>query len=123
MIDLFVTLNGEEFEVRAAGDVYNNELPDFNAAVKAALDAQFLAHPLEPLDSASLEVGVRRVYQDTAARDGVFDDPESPRADLAERSDESADDESNSQSAERQKRQLAARKAAETRRRNADSTE
>lgn len=83
MIDLFVTLNGEEFEVRAAGDTYNNELPDFNAAVQAALNAQFVAHPTEPLDSASLEVSVRRVYQDTAARDGVFDDPESPRSDLA----------------------------------------
>lgn len=74
MIDLVVSLNGENFEVRAAGNVYNNELPDFNAAVQAALDAQFLKHPLEPLDSASLEVRVRRVHTETAARDGVLDE-------------------------------------------------
>lgn len=74
MIDLLVFLNGERFEVRAAGDVYNNELPDFNAAVKAALDAHFLKHPLEPLDSASLEVTIKRVYTDVAARDGFIED-------------------------------------------------
>lgn len=75
MIEVLVTLadavyEAEEFEVRCQGDVYNGELPDFNAAVKAALDLQFLAHPLDPLDSASLEVSVRRVHQDTATRDG-----------------------------------------------------
>jgi hypothetical protein len=78
MIDLVVSLNGEDFEVRAAADVYNGDLPDFNAAVKAALDAQFLKYPLFPLDTASLEVSVRRVYQDTAAHDGVGVDVNKP---------------------------------------------
>lgn len=110
MIDLIVTLNGEEFEIRAKADDYNGDLPDFNAAVKGALYAQFLAHPNDPLDSASLEVAVRRVYTDVAARDGVFDDPESPRSDLAE--DDSDED------AEAEKRSAAARKAARTRRAN-----
>lgn len=73
MIEVIVSLNGEKFTVLAKGDVYNNELVDYNHAVKAALDAQFLAHPLEPLDTASLVVAIARVHRDTAARDGNFE--------------------------------------------------
>lgn len=123
MIDLVVSLNGEEFEVRAQGDVYNGELPDFNAAVKAALHAQFLAHPLDPLDSASLEVSVRRVYTETAFRDGVFEDAESPRADrppsVPEPEDESDDTDEDDERLSR--RQESARKAAATRRANREA--
>jgi len=75
MIDLYVTLgdayqDDELFEVRSQGDIYNGDLPDFNAAVKTALYAQFLAHPVKPLDTASLRVMIERIHQDVAAHDG-----------------------------------------------------
>lgn len=70
MIDAIVSINGEDFEVRAQTNVYDGELLDFNAAYEVAL-AQFrIRFPLDSLESASLEVCFRRVHTEVAARDG-----------------------------------------------------
>jgi hypothetical protein len=70
MIEALVTLNGEEFTVLVPGNVYDAERLDFNMAVERALTAHHLEHPLNPIDVASLEVTIRRVHTDRAARDG-----------------------------------------------------
>lgn len=66
-----VSLNGVEFEVEAPGHIYDGERLDFNMAVERALGAYRLEYPLDPIDFASLEVCISRVYTERASRDGV----------------------------------------------------
>lgn len=78
MIEVIVSLNGLEFDLRVPGAVYNGDLPDFSQAVEMALQAYRLRFPLEPLDIPSLVVTVERAFTETAARDGVGVDVASP---------------------------------------------
>lgn len=80
MIDVIVSLNDEDFPVLVAGDVYDNDLPDYNAAVHAARVAYRLKFPLDPIEPATLVVRVERVYTDVATRDGAGTTNDHPKA-------------------------------------------
>lgn len=70
MIAAVVSLNGEDFEVTVPGDVYDAERLDYNLAVERALEAHRLAHPLDRLETATLEVTVYRLFSEVATHDG-----------------------------------------------------
>jgi hypothetical protein len=100
MIEARVTLNGEEFEVLSPGDVYDAERLDYNEAVKRALQAHRLEHPLDKLDVASLVVTVERVHTERASHDGATDLPDvgdsNNRQERDERFERNAEGEQNS---------------------------
>lgn len=76
MIEARVSLNDEVYELLVPSNAYNGDLPDYTAAVNAALGVRRLRYQSHNLDHVSLVVKVERLQADVATHAGAEPDPE-----------------------------------------------